>query len=199
MRRQRITGITVACAVCGTETLRPPWEVQSGLNRFCSRRCAALARQGGPTKRFWRHVAKAGDDECWLWTGTLNAYGYGKLNVNGRRTQAHRFSYELAHGPIPDGLFVLHNCPTGDTRNCVNPAHLWLGSQTDNMADMVMKGRHPRGASCYNAKLTDDQVRAIRRRYIPGVVSQTQLAAEYGVARSLIGLIVSGQIWQHLL
>jgi hypothetical protein len=67
------------------------------------------------------------------------------------------------------------------------------------MADMVMKGRHPRGASCYNAKLTDDQVRAIRRRYIPGVVSQTQLAAEYGVARSLIGLIVSGQIWQHLL
>jgi hypothetical protein len=81
----------------------------------------------------------------------------------------------------------------------VNPAHLWLGSQADNMRDMVEKGRSAYGERNAKAKLTDDQVRAIRRRYIPRVVSQRQLATEYDVSTHLINRIVYGKAWRHLL
>ena len=89
--------------------------------------------------RFWERVDKTGD--CWLWTGSLNATGYGTIGKGGRGNGiylAHRVSFELHHGPIPDGLFVIHSC---DNPPCVNPAHLRAGTSRDNMQDAISRGR----------------------------------------------------------
>ena len=100
----------------------------------------------GPEDRFWAQVEKRGPDECWLWVGaTLK--GYGRGNWNGEHYYAHRKSWELANGPIPDGLYILHAC---DNPPCVNPAHLRPGTQAENVRDMVERGRghwHRRVAS----------------------------------------------------
>ena len=90
-------------------------------------------------RRFWSKVNKS--DDCWTWTASCNKWGYGQFRLNGRCVLAHRAAYVFEHGPIPDGLFVMHLC---DNPPCVNPAHLTLGTHTDNMADMKAKGRSPR-------------------------------------------------------
>jgi hypothetical protein len=86
---------------------------------------------------FLSHIDKTGD--CWVWTGCLNAYGYGVTRINGKLYTAHRFSWFMTHGPIPDGLCILHKC---DNPPCVNPSHLFIGTKADNMWDKSFKGRH---------------------------------------------------------
>jgi hypothetical protein len=130
----------------------------------------------------------------------LEIGGYGIIRHGSgstlQRIRAHRYAYELVHGPIPDGLSCLHKC---DVRTCVNERHLFVGSQADNMADMAAKGRSNQGERAHFAKLTEEQVRDIRQRYVPHVVTQYALAAEYGVQQTLISQIVQGKIWKHLL
>jgi hypothetical protein len=90
--------------------------------------------------RLWEKVQKEPNGGCWLWTGGTTNGGYGVIGVGrGRLHRAHRISWEIANGPIPDGLKVLHRC---DNPPCVNPAHLFLGTQVDNMRDCAAKGRH---------------------------------------------------------
>lgn len=90
-----------------------------------------------PAVRFFAKVAKG--DGCWLWTGATHRNGYGSFKLRGgRQVRAHRFSWELARGPVPDGLSVLHRC---DNRRCVRPEHLFVGTQRENLSDMVAKGR----------------------------------------------------------
>lgn len=90
-------------------------------------------------ERFWLYVEKT--DTCWLWHGPMDGVGYGAINTGDRRRGAHRVSYEMANGPIPDGLFVCHTC---DVRNCVNPSHLFVGTARDNALDCWLKGRSNR-------------------------------------------------------
>lgn len=119
--------------------------------------------------RFWEKVDKRGHDECWGWNGSKSSHGYGQLRINDRLNMAHRFSYELHNGPIPDGLDVLHKC---DNPPCCNPNHLFVGTAKDNTADMLAKGRGSKppvskrkGEKHPLAVFTNAQVRELRRQF----------------------------------
>jgi hypothetical protein len=165
-------------------------------------RTAAMRPPGSPPRpledRFWPKVDKRGPDECWEWKASRYVSGYGQFyidrgHVHGR---AHRVSYELANGPIPDDLFVCHHC---DNRACVNPAHLFLGTNTDNMRDMVAKGRRPPNEGERNARaiLTEEDVLLLRARNRAGE-SYARLAREYGMSVSGMGHAIAGLNWRHL-
>ena len=139
-----------------------------------------------PEERFWAKVDKV-DKGCWEWTATKSA-GYGRFKVNGYLLLAHRYSYELCHGPIPEGLWVLHHC---DNPGCVNPEHLFLGTRSDYMIDCVCKGRLP------VSKLTNNSVLSIRQAYKNGSL-QKDLALKYGVNHQCISQIVTRRIWKHI-
>lgn len=117
---------------------------------------------------------------CWNWQRHVTNKGYGRIWAGGRQTWAHRVAYEMAYGPIPDGLLVRHSC---DNPACVNPNHLATGTHYDNIMDMMRRDRKP-GA------LTVAQVKEIRRRYAAGGVTQRQLAREYGVHAPAINRVV---------
>src|SRR5438094_246049 len=87
--------------------------------------------------RFFSKIRKT--DTCWLWAGAISRSGYGQMFINGRNTLPHRYIFEQTYGPIPTGLFVCHSC---DTKHCVNPEHLFLGNNSDNVLDSANKGRH---------------------------------------------------------
>lgn len=140
---------------------------------------------------------------CWLWTRTKDRHGYGVITIgsmrDGTRRQeiASRLAWQLLCGEIPEGLFVLHNCPGGDNPACCNPEHLWLGTNTDNMRDKVEKRRHARGETHGAAKLTTEQVRTIRER-MAGGASNRRLAREHGVSVASISHIRTGRRWACL-
>ena len=127
---------------------------------------------------------------CWEWTACKDGKGYGGINVGGRLRTAHRVSYELFRGSA-EGQQVLHEC---DRPTCVNPAHLFLGTHDDNMADKTKKGRHAHGEKHGRAKLTDVEVLKIRAANATLQV----LADQYGVHPSMIHRIRNGRAWTHL-
>lgn len=129
---------------------------------------------------------------CLIFTGKGNQYGYGEFLAHGKRWSAHRWSFTQAKGPIPDGLFVCHQC---DTPNCVRPAHLFLGTQAQNIQDASRKGRinktiKARGEDHGNATLTNDQVREMRRQYEMGL-SAKEVAAQTGYRYSHVYAVVT--------
>ena len=135
-------------------------------------------------KRFWDKVDVKGPNDCWEWQAGLNNSGYGSFRFNGKIQTAQRASYLLNVGEIPEGMVVRHKC---DNRACVNPAHLELGSYSENNQDMVNRDRR-------QYKLTIDQVRMIRKRLADGAL-QKHLAAEYGVSFGLISHIKNDRTW----
>lgn len=130
---------------------------------------------------------------CWLWTASVNRSGYGKATVDGKDLTAHRWSWLLHKGDIPNGLHVLHHC---DVPGCVNPAHLWLGTNQENDADKRMKGRHFVQPIHREAKLTEDEVMEIRR--LRGVETVVALGKRFGVHHSHISRVQRGKFWAHL-
>jgi len=147
-------------------------------------------------ERFWSKVQKS--EGCWTWKAGFYRTGYGAFHVKRKKRFAHRVAYEFEIGPIPVGKVVMHTC---DNPACVRPEHLRVGDQAENVADMIQKKRDRRpnlkGAENGRAKLTEEDVREIRRRLRAGA-TQTELALEYGVALSNIGHIVHGRSWGFL-
>ena len=141
--------------------------------------------------RFEEKYIPATESGCWLWIAGKNWCGYGKIYVNGKTEGAHRISYQLYVGPIPDGLCVLHRC---DVPSCVNPEHLFLGTNKDNTQDMVKKGRSARGEAHWSSKLTTKDVCNIR---ISNDI-QIILAKRYGASQSTISDIKTNKIWSSI-
>lgn len=155
------------------------------------------ARKPDPVARFWEKVNVIDAESCWEWEGSGNGEGYGRLRVSGKGVVAHRFSWEIHFGKIDDGLFVCHHC---DNPACVNPNHLFLGTNQDNMIDMVKKGRNSprRGVKNNKAKLTPDKVRKIRSLYREGELSQYAIAKMFGVGQPCIKDVVNHNTWRHI-
>lgn len=132
---------------------------------------------------------------CWLWAGSKNADGYGTVSLNGKNQKAHRVSYEVFNGPIPSNMVVMHKC---DRPACVNPEHLTLGVQSDNVADMDRKGRRvaPASENARTAKLTWTEVRQIRK-YANGGKSRQWLADKYNLHISSVDNILKNRTWKE--
>lgn len=143
-------------------------------------------------RRLEKHSMPEPNTGCLLWTAVVNSGGYGHLKIAGRMVSAHRAAYEKAHGPIPTGLHVCHKC---DVRSCINPEHLFLGTNADNIADMVAKARQrgAEGVRHWKAKLNPDTVRDIRSATGP----QIEIATRFGVGQQTVSRIRSGRIWRH--
>lgn len=144
-------------------------------------------------QRFWSKADKSGD--CWNWTASRFADGYGQFKLNKKNWRAHRLAYTLAHGEIPADMCVCHRC---DNRKCVNPDHLFLGTVQDNVADMDSKNRRGattknNGSGCGMAKLTESDVALIRASYPK--VNGVQLARRFNVSNSTIYRILRNQRW----
>ena len=139
--------------------------------------------------RFWDKVDKT--DGCWNWQASTTRGGYGQFKLNGKMWKAHRFSWTLHNGQIPDALFVCHTC---DNPKCVNPKHLFLGTPQDNMTDKKNKGRAPSRAENGNAKLTEGCVDRIRDMIRIGV-SMRKIAEHFGVGATQIRRIRDAEAW----
>jgi len=190
--------VTLTCQNCGTVYTRPKGDEGRGL--YCSLTCArARQHRRSPEERFWRKVRRGQD--CWEWQGYRISDGYGRWAADYERggkairVLAHRYSFELANGPIPDGAVIRHAC---DNPPCVNPTHLSLGDAAANVRDrdergrrMVKGERHPR------AVLTDAIVLGIRARHATGE-SFAAIAASLGVKQTTVRAACTGQNWGHL-
>jgi len=130
---------------------------------------------------------------CWNWTKSKNPKGYGRVKVQGKCEGAHRVSYRVFNGVLPEGAHVLHKC---DNPGCVNPEHLFIGTNADNVADKIAKGRQrqPKGSAHPRARLTEEKVMAIR------VDARTRevIAAEYGVTVRTIEAVQWRENWTHI-
>ncbi len=182
----RHSPLIVSCKGCGKEFRTIPAIIRAGGGKFCSRKCTNKNYpRKDPLERFLKFVNKT--PTCWIWTGSKR-WGYGQFNLEWTEFPigAHRASWILLKGPIPDGLWVLHHC---DNRPCVNPDHLFLGDVKDNGHDAAKKGRLAR-------KLTPEQVLKIKQELQNGI-RQVDLAAKYGVSQPMISAIKVGISWSQ--
>ena len=143
-------------------------------------------------ERFWSKVDKG--SKCWVWTAGTNR-GYGEFWIEDRMHKAHRISYEMEYRSVPPSMCVLHTC---DNPPCVNPKHLFVGSQKDNIADAHSKGRLKNGTSLgsmhWCSKLTEKQVSII----LKDTRTHRKIAKEYKVSRSTVSLIKQRKTWKHV-
>jgi hypothetical protein len=154
-------------------------------------------KHGSLEERLWRNIVKLSDG-CWVWLGNCNHRGYGQIGEGGRGRRmlsTHRVSWMVSFGAIPDGLFVLHKC---DNPPCVNPGHLFLGTQLDNMRDRSAKGRAPTGDRNIMRKWrpeSRERAEKIRELFKTGTYTQRQLADEFNVCPSYVSQILAGKRW----
>ena len=195
------------CLHCGKEFRIKQSSIAAGEGKFCSNSCRLESihqeAQGRVMERLWSKIAVTPDpSQCWDWMASTFDNGYGQFKVGTKNWRAHRFVWTMVHGPIPDDLVVCHRC---DNPLCCNPDHLFLGSNRDNSQDMVSKGRQRgnkgehsvRGSNHPHAKLTEDAVRDIRKRFSQGDTSST-LGRQYSVTKETILSVVHRKTWRHV-
>ena len=175
---------------CGRRVVMNATKIRSGSNPSCAS-CTLRYRYGGVEKRFWGKVQKCGDGDCWLWTGSRNKFGHGHFNNQPIGNTAHRTAWFLTNGAIPDGMFVCHRC---DNPPCVNPKHLFLGTNEDNMRDAAQKNRTAHGSRAHGSKLSEADIPVILEMLGKGI-SQSAIAVRFRVSQGQISRIKSGAIW----
>jgi hypothetical protein len=183
------------CEQCDTTFSVRASDVKRGNGRYCSLECqragiyaARVVRHEQIMGDFWSlYDTSGGPDSCWKWSGKTDENGYGRIF----NQLAHRIAHEMANGPIPDGKEVFHSC---DTPPCGNPAHLRIGTQLDNIQDMVDRHRYRVGEAHPGSKLTWDDARAIRAACGSGE-AQAIVASRYGVTQTVVSRIVRGVAW----
>lgn len=144
---------------------------------------------------FWQKVKVASPSECWPWQASKTPEGYGYFWYNKRMGKAHRFAWEITNGAIPQNMLVCHHC---DNPSCVNPSHLFIGTNADNSTDKIQKHRQANtdGENNPNHKLSLSDVKTIRRLYIPGVVTLKHLSEQFGVTIAQISYVVKRKSWK---
>lgn len=215
MRPKSTAHIESVCQQCGAE-FRGYRRGTGKAPRYCSSACYHGARKGTqppggfrsvPAEdRFWEKVDRSGGpDACWPFTGGRNKDGYGKFAVERKvQVRAHRFAWELVNGPMPPGLNGCHRC---DNPPCCNPAHIFPGTNAENLADMVAKGRSAVGERnimvrhperCHTARLTWEQVREIRAIFAQqNPPSHQSVADAYGISRATLRAVIYRQTWRE--
>jgi hypothetical protein len=182
------------CLQCGTAFTAKPSEMRR--RKYCSAPCGFKAKSADVEQRFWARVKISGPDECWPFIGSRPTH-HQVIKHQQKEILAHRYAYESAHGAIPDGLFVLHKC---DNPPCVNPRHLFLGTQLDNMRDMDRKGRRGKGGFAtpgglpHNTRLNETQVREIRQMLQSGM-GVAAVSRAYSMSETAIRDIRNGKNW----
>ncbi len=142
----------------------------------------------------WKLDKRSG---CHVWKASTRGKGYGQFKLNYKNTSAHRVAYELAYGPIPESMHVCHKC---DNPPCVNPKHLWLGTNEENIEDKSNKGRYnaARGSDNGSAKVTEKMAIKIRWLYSTGKHTQTRLATRFNISRGAVGQLIRKETWKHI-
>lgn len=160
-----------------------------------ARRASDKNKPRGLWRRFYAKFLPRPSTGCWIWTGS-RSQGYGVIRQAhyGKARNAHRVSWELHCGPIPAGLFVCHKC---DVRSCVNPDHLFLGTQRENMLDMHGKGRAARGEESHYSRITEEQVHQARAMLKDGML-QREVAEKIGLTQTSVSRIKRGESWGWL-
>lgn len=197
-RRMRTTarGVVIkTCPYCSSPIRRRAWQKPNEYEKtlFCSRSCSSKSRAQDGRRAITSRVEVGDKSHCWIWLGHKNNKGYGYVSVGGKLDVAHRHAWRAFCGGIPNGMHVLHHC---DNPPCCNPDHLFLGTNADNVRDRIAKGRSAdvRGAKNGRAKLTEDDVRAIRM----DSKSHGRVAREYGVRPYTVQMIRQRKTWAHV-
>src|SRR5262245_35056999 len=183
--------VPATCAHCGHAFFTRRDNIKNGGGRICGQVWYHTARRA-PDEAFWDKVEHPDLFSCWLWKAYKSRQGYGRLNIRGRVVLAHRRAWELTQGPIPPAMAVCHRC---DTPACVNPAHLFVAPQTENIADMRRKGRARHGRD--RSKLTEDDVRTIRGLVAAGA-SYGAAGRAFGISSGCVGDMVHRRTWAHV-
>ena len=195
--------------ICSVEGCDRPAGLPGTARGWCRTHYGRWKRSGNPLGQFrerppkgsslaetfaWYRPGEPSTDECWDWQGHTDAYGYGALGRGGKVLKAHRVSYELHVGPIPEGAQLLHSC---DRPICVNPHHLRAGGHHDNVTDAIERERYRKGAQHWNVKLTEEDVREIRSLREEGKTYRA-IADDYGVSTGAVRDIINHRNWKHV-
>lgn len=197
---RKSTRIESVCEHCQKRFSLPGYVYRGRMKKqskhyFCSRHCRTLFENSIPLAMvFAERVGETTATGCILWKGTRTSGGYGQLVYHRTLLLAHRVAYRLAFGDFDESLGVLHRC---DNRLCVNAEHLFLGTNADNVRDMVSKGRHPHGETNGQSRLTASQVTEIRRLHAQGEKLK-KIASAYGIKQDTVVRIVGRRLWKHV-
>jgi len=179
--------VKMFCLFCHKEI-----PVEKKKAKFCDRKCMSMSFRSDPVKDF-HSLYSVSDNGCWEWTGLIMTCGYGRTTLNGNHIKAHRLSYTLFNGKIPEGMFVCHKC---DNRRCINPDHLFVGTAKDNNADMISKKRNVvlSGEDVVNSKLKENDVIEI----FLSKLDHREIALKYGITRENVGAIKRKKTWKKV-